>query len=103
MLGLLADAQLKAGRHAEAMKTVEEALALADATGERFYDAELHRLRGELLARPPHGDLRKAEAAFRAAIDDRAPAGRQGAGAQGRGEPRAPLRIGATKLPRRAS
>jgi adenylate cyclase len=69
MLGLLADAQLKARRHAEAMKTVEEALALADATGERFYDAELHRLRGELLARPPYGDTRGAEAAFRAAIE----------------------------------
>jgi predicted ATPase len=69
MLGLLADAQLKAGRHAEAMKTVDEALALADSTGECFYDAELHRLRGELLARPPHADLRKAEVSFRAAID----------------------------------
>jgi DNA-binding winged helix-turn-helix (wHTH) protein/predicted ATPase len=69
MLGLLADAQLKAGRHGEAMKTVEEAFALADATGECFYDAELHRLRGELLARPPHVDLRKAEVSFRAAID----------------------------------
>jgi adenylate cyclase len=69
MLGLLADAQLKAGRHAEAMKSVEEGLALADATGERFYDAELHRLRGELLVRPPYGDTRSAEAAFRAAID----------------------------------
>jgi predicted ATPase len=51
------------------MKTVEEAFALADATGECFYDAELHRLRGELLARPPHVDLRKAEVSFRAAID----------------------------------
>ena len=69
MLGLLADAQLKAGRHTEAMKTVDEALALADSTGECFYDAELHRLRGELLARPPHADLRKAEVSFRAAID----------------------------------
>jgi adenylate cyclase len=69
MLGLLADSQLKAGRHAEAMKTAEQALALAEATGECFYDAELHRLRGELLALPPHADLRKAEASFRAAID----------------------------------
>ena len=64
MLGLLADVQLKAGRHAEAMKTVEEGLALADATGERFYDAGLHRLRGELLARPPYGDTRSAEASL---------------------------------------
>jgi predicted ATPase len=35
---------------------------------ERFYTAELHRLHGELLARPPHQERRKAEAAFRTAI-----------------------------------
>jgi DNA-binding winged helix-turn-helix (wHTH) protein/predicted ATPase len=68
LLGLLADARTKAGHHAEAMKAVEDGLALAEATGERFYNAELHRLHGELLARPPHGQKRKAEASFRAAI-----------------------------------
>ena len=41
---------------------------MAEATGERFYSAELHRLHGELLARPPHGRKRKAQASFRAAI-----------------------------------
>ncbi len=64
LLGLLADTHLKAGHHVEAMKVVEEGLAMA----ERFYGAELHRLHGELLARPPHGQKRKAEAAFRTAI-----------------------------------
>ena len=68
LLGLLADACPKAGRHAEAMKAVEDGLVLAEATGERFYSAELHRLHGELLARPPHGQKRKAEASFRTAI-----------------------------------
>ena len=69
LLGLLADTQLKAGHDVEAMKAVEEGLAMADATGEHFYSAELHRLHGELLARPPHGQKRKAEAAFRTAIE----------------------------------
>ena len=68
MFGLLADAHLKAGHHVEAMKAAEEGLAMADATGEHFYSAELHRLRGELLARSPHEERRKAEAAFRIAI-----------------------------------
>ena len=68
LLGLLADACPKAGRHAEAMKAIEDGLVLAEATGERFYSAELHRLHGELLARPPHGQKRKAEASFRTAI-----------------------------------
>jgi predicted ATPase len=48
LLGLLADAHAKAGHHAEAMKVVEEGIAMAEATGERFYIAELYRLRGEL-------------------------------------------------------
>jgi predicted ATPase len=69
LLGLLADVYLKSGHHIEAMKTVVLGLATAEATGERFYSAELHRLHGELLARPPHGDKRKAEASFRTAIE----------------------------------
>jgi tetratricopeptide (TPR) repeat protein len=64
LLGLLADTHLKAGHHDEAMKAVEEGLAMA----ERFYAPELHRLHGELLARPPHGQKREAAAAFRTAI-----------------------------------
>jgi predicted ATPase len=59
---------LKAVHHAEAMRAVEDGLAIAEATGERFYSAELHRLHGELLARPPHVKMSKAQASFRAAI-----------------------------------
>jgi adenylate cyclase len=68
LLGLLAEAQMQAGHHSEAMKAVEDGIALAEAHGERYYDAELHRLRGELLARSPHGQKSKAAASFRAAI-----------------------------------
>jgi len=64
LLGLLADSHLKAGHYVEAMKSVEEGLAMA----ERFYSAELHRLHGVLLARPPRDQKHKAEAAFRTAI-----------------------------------
>jgi DNA-binding winged helix-turn-helix (wHTH) protein/predicted ATPase len=67
LLGLLADAHLKAGQEADAMKAVEDGIAVADATGEHFYSAELHRLRGELLARPPSGHRRKAAESFRTA------------------------------------
>ena len=78
LLGLLAQAQIAAGNHAAAMQAVEEGIALASASGERYYGAELHRLRGELLSASPHGDVRKAQASFRAAIDM---ATRQGAAA----------------------
>jgi DNA-binding winged helix-turn-helix (wHTH) protein/predicted ATPase len=69
LLGLLAETQMKAGHHAEAMKAVQEGIALAEARGERYYDAELHRLHGELLARSPSGRKQQAEASFRVAIE----------------------------------
>ena len=49
------------------MKAVQEGLAVAEATGERFYNAELLRLRGELLART-HKGRGEAEASFHAAV-----------------------------------
>jgi predicted ATPase len=48
-MGLLAGALCKAGRPAEGLRVLEEALAVAHRNGERFYEAELHRLKGELL------------------------------------------------------
>ena len=67
LLGLAADVHLKAGHQAEAIEAVEEGLAMAEATGERFYSAELLRLRGELLARAD--DRTGAEASFRAGME----------------------------------
>jgi tetratricopeptide (TPR) repeat protein len=48
-LALLAEAYAKAGQVEEGLATLTEALALVDKTGERFYEAELYRLKGELL------------------------------------------------------
>ncbi len=39
----------KAGRYAEGLETIAEALALVEHTGERFWEAELWRIKGELL------------------------------------------------------
>ncbi|PYQ06664.1 MAG: hypothetical protein DMF82_05645 [Acidobacteria bacterium] len=50
-LAVLADACAAAGRPAEGLAAVTEALATAAKTGERFYEAEMHRLNGELLGR----------------------------------------------------
>jgi len=50
-LAVLADACAAAGRPEEGLAAVTEALATAAKTGERFYEAELHRLNGELLGR----------------------------------------------------
>jgi predicted ATPase len=43
-------------------------LALAEAHGEAYYDAELHRLRGELLARAHHNQRREALTSFDTSI-----------------------------------
>jgi len=48
-LALLAEAYGKAGQDEEGLGTLDEALGLVDNHGERFYEAELYRLKGELL------------------------------------------------------
>jgi predicted ATPase len=48
---------LKAGDQIEeGLAVAAEALAMVEATGDRFYEAELHRLRGELLLRQEAGE-----------------------------------------------
>jgi predicted ATPase/DNA-binding winged helix-turn-helix (wHTH) protein len=48
-LGLLAESLARAGEVESALDVVTEALTVAATCGERFYEAELHRLKGELL------------------------------------------------------
>ncbi|HSZ55137.1 MAG TPA: SpoIIE family protein phosphatase [Tepidisphaeraceae bacterium] len=67
-LGFLGDAYTQAGRFADAAKALDEALTCADNTDERFYEAELHRLRGVLLLAESHAHA-DAEAAFCKAIE----------------------------------
>jgi hypothetical protein len=52
---LLAEAYAKAGQIPEGLAARAEALALVDKNGERLYEAELHRLKGELLLRQTLG------------------------------------------------
>ncbi len=48
-LALLAEAFAKAGQEENGLAALAEALAVVDKSGERFYEAELYRLKGELL------------------------------------------------------
>lgn len=58
-LGLLAHALARNGLIGEARRSIDEALEIGDHPGERFYLAELYRLRGELrLASDGNGDSR---------------------------------------------
>jgi TOMM system kinase/cyclase fusion protein len=47
-LALLAEAYGKVGQPEEGLALLAEALAMVDKTGERFYEAELYRLKGQL-------------------------------------------------------
>jgi tetratricopeptide (TPR) repeat protein len=76
MLTVLAEAYGKSGRPREGLNAVREALASIEQTDERIYEAELHRVEGELLLMGNPGEQRQAERSMRTAIDI---AGRQAA------------------------
>jgi DNA-binding SARP family transcriptional activator/predicted ATPase len=65
VLALLAEAQASAGQTEEGLGALAEALALAEKTGERYYEAEIHRLVGELLLM--QGSEAEAETSFQEA------------------------------------
>ena len=74
---LLIDTYRRTGQVTEGLTLVQEALSLVDQTEERFYEAELHRLQGELLLndeRRMMNDERRAreveaETCFQRALD----------------------------------
>ncbi|MGY4474187.1 BTAD domain-containing putative transcriptional regulator [Bradyrhizobium sp. USDA 3364] len=62
-----AEALRKAGLPSAGLEQLEKAAHEMEATGERWAEADLHRIRGELLV--DLGDTARAEASFRQAID----------------------------------
>ncbi|MDH4135584.1 MAG: tetratricopeptide repeat protein, partial [Anaerolineae bacterium] len=66
-LGFLAEAQAKAGHPEEGLTTLAETLALVEQTDEHHWEAELYRLRADLLL--AQGDDAEAEASFHQAIE----------------------------------
>jgi predicted ATPase len=67
-LTLLAEALALAGKIEEGLATLDDALAKAAVSGEKGWNAEILRLRGELIARLPYPDPAKAEESFRTAL-----------------------------------
>ena len=68
LLALLAEAHGIRGEPEEGLTGLTEALTLTDTTGERWYEAELHRLKGALLLQQSSGNSTEAEAHFHQAI-----------------------------------
>lgn len=67
-LAMLAEAHARAGQAAEGLEVVGQALEIMDRTDERWWEADLYRLRGELVL-ATGGSGTDAEACFLAAID----------------------------------
>ena len=67
---LLADVCLAAGDRAAALRLVEDAMRFAEESGVRFWDAELLRLKGKLLARlsPGGAGPQEVEACYQGAL-----------------------------------
>jgi predicted ATPase len=67
-LTLLAEALALAGKIEEGLAALDDALAKAAVSGVRGWDAEIHRLRGELTGRLPYPDPVRAEDSFHTAL-----------------------------------
>jgi predicted ATPase/DNA-binding IscR family transcriptional regulator len=67
-LGQLAWAHGKIGQTEQAFSRLAEAFEAVDQNGEHFYEAELFRLKGELVLKRPAPDEEESEASFRHAI-----------------------------------
>jgi predicted ATPase len=68
-LGLLAEVSLCAGESEKGLEAVTEGLDLVRTNGERWWQAELHRLRGELLLTHVAKGQTQASSCFERALD----------------------------------
>ncbi len=67
-LTLLAEVYGHMGRAAEGLTLLEQAQALVDAHGERWWEAEVYRLKGELLLHQPVPDVAQAMTCLQQAL-----------------------------------
>ncbi len=68
-LAMLGDAYTQTGQFADSHKTLNEALAIVEKNDDRCHEAELHRLKGELLLAESPDQIDVVEDSFRRAID----------------------------------
>jgi predicted ATPase len=66
---LLAEMEAQAGQTEAALATLDAQLAAVELSGQRWFEAEMHRVRGDLLIKRHPPDVTAAEAAFTRAIE----------------------------------
>ena len=65
----LAAALGRKGRFDEALRTINELFPIIERSGQRYFEAEVHRLKGELLLAQDASNAAQAEDSFRTAIE----------------------------------
>src|SRR4029077_1147015 len=68
-LSMLGDAYTQSARFEDAHKALNEGLAVAEKNDDRCHEAELYRLKGELLLAESRAETAAAEDCFRRAIE----------------------------------
>jgi len=69
ILAMLAEALLQTKQPVAGLRALEDAFSRVEPTGERMYEPELHRLKGELLLAEDASNAAQAEHSFRTAIE----------------------------------
>jgi predicted ATPase len=64
----LARAYAALGQFEEAWRCIDEAMSAAETTKERWSEADIHRIAGEITLMSPERDVTKAEAYFKRAL-----------------------------------
>jgi predicted ATPase len=67
-LSFLAAARAGLGQFDDAWRCIEEAITAIDASGERWFEAEINRVAGEVALKAPEPDATKAEGYFERAL-----------------------------------
>jgi class 3 adenylate cyclase/predicted ATPase len=68
-LSYLARAYMKLGKFEDAWRCIGEAMTAVEATKERWFEAEVHRVAGEIALRSPKPDAAEAQAYFERALE----------------------------------
>jgi DNA-binding winged helix-turn-helix (wHTH) protein/tetratricopeptide (TPR) repeat protein len=68
-LTFIAQALSQLGRFDESLRLIEESLQFMERTGQRYYEAELHRMKGELLLARASSNAEQAAQSFHTAIE----------------------------------
>jgi len=68
-LSRIAQVQSRVGHNEEALVAIEQALVVVEETGERAYEAEVYRMKGEVLLAKDRSNAMQAEQSFCTAIE----------------------------------